>query len=107
MGLKDWPTWIKGLLIGAVSGIAIYGIFFFIYAFDAFWDTGSTGNPLVSISGFILSIPLFFIGESINTISILTHSFSAETASSLGWLILGAIIGSIIGLIISKIKSKK
>ena len=104
---KNFPTWFKGLLIGAVSGIAIHHIFYYIYAFGAFWDTGPRGNPLMSISGFISSIPLFFIGESINTISILTHPFSAKTAALLGWLIFGSIIGAITGLIIQKIKAKK
>jgi len=100
MEWKNLQTWLKGLIVGGISGIAVYGVFFIVYALGAVLDIGSyTGNSIKSFAGFMLSIPLFFIGKNINTISILNSPISSETALFLGWFILGALIGLIIGLI--------
>jgi len=97
MGWKNWPSWLKGGLIGIVVAILFLIIPYITNCSTSFGGVGGSCDNNIklffAVVNFILIIPALSLTQNMVLITILT-------------LILLFLIGAFIGWIISKIKSK-
>jgi len=100
MSWKNWPSWLKGGLIGIVVGI----VMFFIMRIE-FMENNDPNPYFFGLFGFPTIFLLFIIEETI--IDIVPESLGTIIFPAAILIINYFIIGAVIGLIIGRIKSKK
>jgi len=122
MGWKEWPSWLKGGIIGLILFILVYFVFYGTYALSnnnpGVEPQASLWEAIFFIVGSLISYPIFFIAGIFDGPYRLGkyHEMFFSSGLSLfqipnflGWIILFFIyllIGIIIGWLIGKIKQK-
>ncbi len=107
MGWKNWPSWLKGGVIG-VFLVVIYAFIFYISGIF------KSENLLLIFTGYLISLPnaiFYFTGVPLNfdPACIETSNICYYLNQIYSWLrllFLWAIIGAIIGWIVGKIRNK-
>ena len=95
MGLKNWPAWLKGGIIGAIISLLVSLSYFFLIQLGF-------GVPTFFLFELPIKVASFIFGWG-QVLTGLRVYVSALIFSPIFYFIIGALIG----LIISKIKSKK
>lgn len=90
MGWKNWPTWVKGGVIGGIISIGVFVFLFFAVALFCFpfYESAICSSTSI-VSKFYFYFPNFYTIEIIGI-----------------FLLLGFIIGAIIGGIVGKIRKR-
>jgi len=98
---KDWPCWLKGVVIADIIFI-VQEIFFWTCMYGT-QVSGCQGEPCGMVC--ILALPniLFFMQSSAIQIPWISNILTFNLIN----LVLYSIVGAIIGLMVGKIKSKK
>lgn len=111
MGWKEWPSWVKGVLISLLCFLTILLFTVLIKLIDLIYvfEPGSFGNFLYLIENRIIGLMGFIPGMILNPSGSTGHGAFGISALLIWWpidILQFVIIGAIIGWIVGKIKSK-